>query len=114
MSLTGHPEDNSPPNGYLVRLVSLLGEKERCQELSYFFGKTAAKDALAHFNLNLDPEALGDLSPGKYRLTIHPAWRGSETRPNEYDETTTLGLAKFLLRRTVSLENLSREHEDLQ
>lgn len=104
----------SLPTGYCVRLVSLVGEKEFCQELSYFFGKTAARDAEAHFLLCLDPEALGDLSQGKYRVTIHPAWKGSELEPNEYDDTTRLGFATFLLKKTVSLEGLQREYENLQ
>lgn len=108
MSANVSPPESSAPNGYLVRLVALQGEgkKERalCQELEWFFGSNAEELAQAHFRACLDVDNLNDLTPGKYRITMHPAWRGNELEPAEYDDTTTLGRTTFILTRRVDLE----------
>lgn len=106
MSTNVLPPENSPPNGYLVRLVALQGFPERalCAELEWFFGSRAEELAQEHFKACLDVDNLSDLTPGKYRITMHPAWRGNETEPAEFDDTTTLGHATFILTRRVELE----------
>lgn len=91
--------EQAEPNGYCFRFCVMINGVRILKERFFFFGKTAWEEARQTFLDFHKPSTLGDYPAGVYELSLHNAWKGSYTEPDEYDDTTKLD------KKTVKVEH---------
>lgn len=104
-----NPIDRKDPDGYVVITYELRGDKRLCEDKEWFWYQSDSFDyASSYFDDCLSDAQVADLyDTGVYELAIYPAWKGNETEPHDYDESSRVRYAKFKVERSISVEIIS-------
>jgi hypothetical protein len=85
-----NPNERAEANGVCLLMCLLEMPRKATIEKEFFFGKRAEEEADKASAKWTNPESIDDLAPGIYELRLHPAWKGNEEEPHDYDPTDNL------------------------
>lgn len=108
-----HPDNpiyRQEPNGVVVLSYEMGPGGLLCQHKEWFFGPDSERAGEAYLRATLeDAKMPGLAAEGTHVIELRPAWRGDETEPHDYDDTSYLAKITYRVEHKTVLTILNQQ-----